>query len=186
MLSTRLLALAALALSASPALAGTSLGPLPPIVGDGVTTATFAILTDNPAVKIKVKPSLGKLESIVPVAGGYRVTWVAPAVLVPTNVEMTVQVRGAEKLDLTGKIQVVPGYTGGTQGFSIELDPPLVMAGESAQLKLRPIADAGAQGDKRVIRPRPRASSPTSSTAATARGSAATPRPRTSMIRSRR
>ncbi len=131
------------------AAAGTMLGPVPQVVGDGVTQATIVLYTDDPGVKLKVKPALGRLDEVTPFPGGYTITWTPPQVMVPTPVPVTIQVRGAEKLDLAPEVRVVPAYGG---GFGITFDPPTVAAGGTTQVTVKPITDVGRAATTRVMR----------------------------------
>ncbi len=126
--------------------AGSYVPPVTPIIGDGKAAATFQVLTDDPSARFKVKLDKGKIASVTPIAGGALVEFIPPAVTERTAIAVTVQVRGATSEDLAATIDVVPAFGG---GFDVTTDPPVVAAGQTASVKIRPTSHSPQADDRR-------------------------------------
>lgn len=127
------------------AFAAPVLVPMPPLVGDGETTATVRLYVENVAYpRVKVKTEDGKVGPAVPGADG--------VITFPFTPERT-SVVGVAKLtvsfdgqDSVIEVPVVPPWSG---SVAIEFDPPVLPSTGTATVRLTPSGATAVAPDKR-------------------------------------
>ncbi|MFT7517994.1 MAG: hypothetical protein ACI9MC_000118, partial [Kiritimatiellia bacterium] len=121
------------------------------LVGDGTTPATLQVLLPE-RTRVKATAAQGQVVSVIPVAGGAVITWIPPLVTEPTDIALTLKVRGGGvKEDLSYPTRVMPGWSG---SFEITFDPPQVEAGASASVKVRATSPGATTSGSRVVQAR--------------------------------
>lgn len=121
------------ALWSLPSLAGVLRIPGPPMLADGVTTTTVLLYVDTPDPKVKIKADAGKVGGVELGAGGIvAFAFTPPAVSAPQAVNVRVNVNGVET------VVALPAAPPAAGSLDITADPPVVAAGASAMIRIRP------------------------------------------------
>ncbi len=117
------------------ALAGAVLMGTAPLPADGATASDVRVYVERCPnnVRARVKAELGKVTSVATGADCVvSFSFIPPSVTAPKFVAVTIQVQSD---DYTVQIPVVPPFAG---DVGISFDPPVIAAGGSSTVKLRP------------------------------------------------
>lgn len=119
----------------APALAGAILVGTAPLPADGVTASEVHVYVERcPAnARARVKAESGKVTAVATGADCIvSFTYAPPTMSAPKSLPVTIQVQADE---YTVQIPVAPPFTG---DIGISFDPPVIAAGGSATVKLKP------------------------------------------------
>lgn len=129
------------------ALAQTTPLPVPPVLGDGVTASTLQVLAP-PGTRLRASASAGEIQSVQAIDGGHLISYAPPAVTSPTEVTLSLRVRGGGvRDDIELPVRVVPSWNG---TFSVTLDTDAVGSGQSATVKVRPSTTGPTDAPRRL------------------------------------